>query len=388
MIAQDTTETYDYIIAGMGAAGLTLAMRLKKSSIPFNKILLIDKDLKDKNDRTWCFWAKNTDAWYLSIVYRKWSQFEFISPDFRRVYDLKPYSYFMIRGIDFYSYCLEELNADSRFEIRNEEIRHLSSEHNLGVLQTKNGTYKAKYVFNSAFRNNLIQKNDINYVQHFKGWVIETRENRFDVNLPVFMDFRTAQYQDCRFYYLIPLAANRVLVEYTGFSPHSLASEAYDEKLRQYLEKMLNIAEYKILEREYGEIPMMESDFVNPYGPQVINLGTAGGSSKASTGYTFYFIQKNTNYLIDKLEKNERLSDFKRSRKYKLYDSVLLDVINKNSVSADKIFTSLFKKNNITDLLSFLNEESSFLKDLKLMNSVPLLAFVKSTIVKLKHLYA
>lgn len=388
MMKQDTTETYDYIIAGMGAAGLSLAMRLKKSSIPFNKILLIDKDLKNKNDRTWCFWAKNTDPWYLSIVYRKWSQFEFISHDFRKVYDLQPYSYFMIRGIDFYSYCLEELKADSRFDIRTEEIHHLSSEHNLGVLQTKTSTYHAKYLFNSAFRHNLINKNDVNYVQHFKGWVIETTENRFDVNLPVFMDFRTAQYKDCRFYYLIPLAANRALVEYTGFSPNVLPSEEYDKKLHHYLENMLDISEYKIIEREYGEIPMMESDFVNPYGPQVINIGTAGGSSKASTGYTFYFIQKNTNYIIDKLEKNERLVDLKRSKKYKLYDSVLLDVINKNSIPADKIFTSLFKNNNITDLLTFLNEESSIWKDLGMMNSVPLLAFVKSTLVKLKHLYA
>lgn len=387
-MTQDTTQTYDYIIAGMGAAGLSLAMRLKTSNIPFNKILLIDKDLKNKNDRTWCFWTKDADAWYHSIVYRKWSQFEFISQDFRKVFELNPYSYFMIRGIDFYSYCIEELKEDIRFDIRTEEIRGLSSEHNLGVLQTINSTYQAKYLFNSAFRNNLIHKNDINYVQHFKGWVIETTDNFFDVNLPVFMDFRTSQYQDCRFYYLIPLGPNRALVEYTGFSPNALPSEEYDKKLHHYIENMLNIKDYNIVEREYGEIPMMESDYVNPYGPQVINIGTAGGSSKASTGYTFYFIQKNTNSIIDKLEKNERLVDLKRSKKYKLYDSVILDVINKNSVPADKVFTSLFKKNNIADILTFLNEESSIWKDLGIMNSVPLLAFVKSTIVKLKHLYA
>jgi len=387
MMTQDTKENYDYIIAGMGAAGLSLAMRLKTSNIAFNKILLIDKDLKNKNDRTWCFWTKDADAWYYSIVYRKWSQFEFISQDFRKVFELKPYSYFMIRGIDFYSYCLKELKEDNRFDIRNAEILGLSSEHDLGVLQTKNSSYQAKYIFNSAFRHNLIKKNDINYVQHFKGWVIETTDILFDVNLPVFMDFRTAQYQDCRFYYLIPLAPNRALVEYTGFSPNALPSEEYDKKLHHYLENMLNIKDYNIVEREYGEIPMMESDFVNPYGPQVINIGTAGGSSKASTGYTFYFIQKNTNYIIDKLEKNQQLVDFKRSKKFKLYDSVLLDVINKNSIPADKIFTSLFKNNNITDLLTFLNEESSIWKDLGMMNSVPLLAFIKSTIVKLKHLY-
>jgi lycopene beta-cyclase len=61
-------KKYDYIIAGMGCAGLSLAMQLKRSSLNFSKVLLIDKDLKNKNDRTWCFWTKEKNNWFDEIV--------------------------------------------------------------------------------------------------------------------------------------------------------------------------------------------------------------------------------------------------------------------------------------------------------------------------------
>ena len=384
---QSTIQKYDFIIAGMGASGLSLAIQLQKSKVNFTKILLIDKSLKNTNDRTWCFWTKENNAWYDPIIYKKWDHFEFKSNYYQNIFELKPYSYLMIRGIDFYKYCLDELKKDARFEIKTEEIIDIKSENDYGILQTKNSYYSAKYIFNSVFRNNLINKNDINFVQHFKGWVVETDDNSFDENCPIFMDFRTQQYKDCRFFYIIPLSKKRALVEYTGFSRSVLKVEEYEEKLKNYLEKTLNISEYSILETEYGEIPMMESDFINPYGKCVINIGTAGGSSKTSTGYTFYFIQKNTQDIVSKLEKNKEITDFKRSKKFKLYDSILLNVMDNNSVPSDKLFTFLFQNNKITNMLAFLNEETNIWKDIIIMKSVPKIAFLKSTFIKVKGLY-
>jgi lycopene beta-cyclase len=376
------TKQYDYIIAGMGAAGLSLAMQLLKSSVSFNKILLIDRDLKNKNDRTWCFWTKEKHAWYKDIVFKDWNQFEFKSNTFQKRFDIQPYSYHMIKGIDFYQYCLDEIKKDARFEIRTVEILELKSENNLGILVTKSDVYQAKYIFNSAFRNNRIQKNDINYVQHFKGWVIETETDSFDETCPVFMDFRTKQFKDCRFFYVIPFSKTKALVEYTGFSPKPISSEEYDVNLKNYIEIKLNIQHYKIDETEYGEIPMMESDFVNPFGKNVINIGTAGGNSKPSTGYTFYFIQKSIKKIVTQLKNNQSISVLKNNPKFKFYDKVLLDVIDKNKVEADVLFSALFENNRILTLLTFLNEETSLIKDLEIFNSVPRFAFTSSSITK------
>jgi lycopene beta-cyclase len=377
---------FDFIIAGMGASGLSLAMQLKKSNVTFNKILLIDRDLKNKNDRTWCFWTKEKNAWYKEIVFKTWNQFEFKSNTFQKRFDIQPFSYQMIKGIDFYQYCLDEIRKDVRFEIKTEEILQIHSENNLGFLKSKNGNHQAKYIFNSAFRNNRIQRNDINYVQHFKGWVIETETDLFDETCPVFMDYRTKQFKDCRFFYVIPFSKNKALVEYTGFSPKPIPAEEYDENLKNYIKTKLNIQQYTIHETEYGEIPMMESDFINPYGRNVINIGTAGGNSKPSTGYTFYFIQKSIQKIVSQLEKNQSITAIKINAKFKFYDKVLLDVIDKNKLEADALFTALFENNRIHTLLSFLNEETNFINDLEIFNSVPRFAFTQSAIVKVLNI--
>lgn len=378
------TIKYDFIIAGMGCAGLSFAMQLKQSKVSFTKVLLIDKDLKTKNDRTWCFWTKDQHKWYDKIVFRSWDKFNFKSKNYSKDFVLHPYKYQMIRGIDFYSYCLAELKKDERFLIIHEPITELATINGVGLLRTKEHTYFSKHIFNSAFRIQSIQSHHVNYIQHFKGWLIETKEACFDDACPVFMNFDTEQDNDCRFFYLIPFSKNKALIEYTGFSKHKLSDEAYDEKLADYIKNDLKIVSYTLLETEKGEIPMAESAFINPFGEAVTNIGTAGGYSKPSTGYTFYFIQKNAEHLIAQLEKNTNLiSPVKRKWDHELYDKILLDVLNKKQIAARDVFTFLFKKNKISTLLAFLNEESTLMQDLRILNSVPKKQFIFSALKKL-----
>jgi len=64
------TEKYDYIITGAGCAGLSLAMHMIHSGrFSDKKVLLVDKDPKRANDRTWCFWEKE-EGLFQSIVYK------------------------------------------------------------------------------------------------------------------------------------------------------------------------------------------------------------------------------------------------------------------------------------------------------------------------------
>jgi lycopene beta-cyclase len=366
---------YDYIIAGSGCAGLSLAIQLQKSSISFSKILLIDKDLKNKNDRTWCFWTDKENNWFDAIVFKKWNAFAFKSNRIEKKMNIDPFHYLMIKGIDFYHYCLHELKNDARFDIKTETIQSLHSENDKGILETNLGKYSAPLIFNSAIRTQEKKSTHINYVQHFKGWVVETKEEVFDPDCPTFMDFRIEQENDCRFVYVIPFSKTKALVEYTGFSFKALNTEEYDERIQSYLKNYLNIQEYKIGETEYGEIPMAESEFINPFGKSVINIGTAGGFSKPSTGYTFYFIQKNITQLISQLKNSNRhITTPARKLKFYNYDRVFLDVMN--------VFSALFKNNRIQTLLSFLNEETSIGEDLLIMNSVPKRYFIPSAIKK------
>jgi lycopene beta-cyclase len=377
-------QEYDYIIAGSGCAGLTLAVKLSQSTLAFKKVLLIDKDLKNKNDRTWCFWTKEKNQWYNDIIFKRWNHFEFKGPSGTAMFcNIEPYRYCMIRGIDFYKYAFDILKNDARFEFVTDEIRELKSDDYGALLKTNNKSYYAKFIFNSAFRNIKKAERDINYVQHFKGWVIESSEKHFDVNRPVFMDFSVPQHNDCRFVYLLPFSENKALIEYTGFSPEKITEEAYIHELSNYIKKHLGINNYQIVEEESGEIPMYESSFVNPFGDRVVNIGTASGASKTSTGFTFYFIQQFTDQLVQSLEASNP-QRFERSKKFLYYDRILLDVMNKKELPAANIFETLFKKNKVQHLLAFLNEESTLLQELRIMNSVPKSKFVPAAIRQMK----
>lgn len=358
-------------------------MHLRNSTVDFKKVLIVDKDSKSNNDRTWCFWTSEKDNWFNEIIYRSWDRFKFKTSHVSKQFDLDPYRYHLIRGIDFYTYCKDQLSRDPRFVFLTAEILTMATSENKGILETSSGTFSASYVFNSAIRTHHKHPDHVNYVQHFKGWVIETESDVFDDTCPVFMDFSVEQHNDCRFAYIIPQSKRKALIEYTGFSPGRLEMDVYDRELKTYIKEHLGITSYTITEEEFGEIPMAESEFVNPFGSRVIPVGSAGGFSKPSTGYTFYFIQRNCKTLIQTLELKQRLVHNKQTKKYAFYDKVLLHVLHKKKIAPAYVFEVLFTRNKIQQLLAFLNEESDLATDLRIMNSVPKLHFVPAAFKKM-----
>ena len=67
-------------------------------------------------------------------------------------------------------------------------------------------------------------------------------------------------------------------------------------------------------------------------------------------------------------------------KRFHLYDSILLNVIQSKKMGGDKIFAQLFKKNSPQTILKFLDNETNFREELKIMNSVSLSAFLPAMI--------
>lgn len=221
-------------------------------------------------------------------------------------------------------------------------------------------------------------------MQHFLGWVVETQQPVFNAECPMFMDFDIPQHDDCRFFYIIPQSSTKALVEYTGFSREALPKEVYEHEIKTYLNDTFKTTNYTITETEYGEVPMVESAFVNLHGPKVINIGTAGGFSKPSTGYTFYFIQKQVKQLVNQLTSGLPLMTLPpRELRFTNYDKIFMEVIDSKKMVARDLFSDLFKNNKIEHLLAFLNEESTYWEDIAVMNSVPKQYFIPATFKKL-----
>jgi lycopene beta-cyclase len=142
---------------------------------------------------------------------------------------------------------------------------------------------------------------------------------------------------------------------------------------------MLKIERYAVTEEEFGVIPMTNHRFA-PVNGRIINIGTAGGQTKASSGYTFRFIQKHSARLVDSLikKKNPFITVPAGYSRFHFYDSVLLHILANNKLPGNEIFTRLFKKNKPQQVLRFLDNESSYADELKIISSLPALPFLKA----------
>lgn len=343
------------------------------------KILVIDQDSKQKNDRTWCFWEKE-EGLFEEIVYKSWGKCWVRGAGFDKLLDLKPYKYKLIRGADFYNYCIGIIRQQPNFTFLNTEIIDLKNDNQFACVETSNGTYCAEYIFNSIlFQKPQLKSNEHYLLQHFKGWVIETDKPAFNPNEAILMDFRVGQKHGTTFAYVMPFTETKALVEYTLFTKSLLEQQDYDGGLKNYINNFLNVANYKITEEEFGIIPMTNHQFPAVNG-RIINMGTAGGQTKASSGYTFQFIQKHSRRIVDSLvkKKNPFIPLPAGPRRFHFYDSVLLHILANNKLPGDKIFTRLFKKNKPQQVLRFLDNESSYADELKIISSLPTIPFLKA----------
>lgn len=369
---------YDIIICGAGCAGLSLAYRLAQDRFRHLNILILDPDTKSSNDRTWCYWEDGAGM-FDPITHKSWDQVQFYSDHFEKVLQLSPYEYKMIRGIDFYNYTKQHIKKYSNIKWHQETVLSISEVDKRAHIRTD----KHQYQTQQCFRNYLdypLDKDKKWYVdQHFGGWTIETTEDAFDPAKATFMDFRIPQEGEARFFYVLPTSKRKALVELAIFSNELMSQPEYDRHIQQYIRDYLNIEQYHILEREYGVIPMTSHDFTKSNQcSSIVNIGTAAGAVKASSGYAFYRIQEQSDYLIECIELGLPIQEFFKPNRFSFYDKIMLNVLLSNKVAAAKVFTLLFKKLPAHKVLSFLNEKTSFLQELHIFSAPPWWPFTKA----------
>lgn len=365
-------KKYDFIIAGGGMAGLSLAYYLSQSQLRNRSILILDKEPKNRNDRTWCFWEQG-EGTFESILFRKWKTVDFYGTTFSGPLNLGNYQYKMLRGIDFYDFMQEKLAACPSIERKQVTINRIKETPQGGFVIADDEPYIADYVFDSTYALKLDQDGNHNLLQHFKGWVITTEKPCFDVGRPRMMDFRVDQQGDCRFLYVLPFNERTALVEYTIFNSYLLADEEYEHFLKQYIERFLDTGSYQISETEFGVIPMSDVPTQERPSKHIIRIGTSGGYTKPSTGYTFQRTQQNLYEIVQQLVKKgkpNRKTGWWKGR-FKFYDSILLNVLEKKRYPADDLFTLLYQKNEPSDIFKFLDERTGLGEELRIISSMP-----------------
>lgn len=362
---------FDYIIAGGGCSGRSLALRmLPYLKIANKRVLLVDKVSKKENDRTWCFWEKEQDV-FEPVVFRKWNHLSFAGSGNRQELNIRPYQYKMIRAVDFYAYTEEQLSGSSHIVMIQGNVESMSTEPEKGYVTIDGTQFSADYVFSSIPQIQEKKPDRYQYLlQHFEGWIIESKSPKFDPERATLMDFNTAQQAGTSFVYVLPLSSTLALVEYTVFSENELPAASYTTALKQYIREQLHCGDYEIKEREKGIIPMSDHPIKSQEG-RIIYLGTAGGFTKGSTGYTFRFIQKHTAAIVAQMIKTGKpaISAISPGR-FATYDATLLYLLSSRRLSGEKIFSTLFKRNKSTQILKFLDNETSLMEEIQIFKTL------------------
>ena len=371
-------QHYHYIFTGSGLSALmTVYELLLSGKFDDKSILLIDENTKKANDRTWCFWDEHN--LFDEIVSKKWNQAIFANEKFNRVLELTPYQYKKINGLDFYELVFKKISKHKNIYFLNQKVVDFTELGNHCVVKTKEETFTCNKIFNSIYNPEIVTaQNKFPLIQqHFIGWFIKSKEAVFTPNCATFMDFSVEQKGNTRFMYVLPTSENEALLEYTLFSRDLLSKEEYESEIKKYIEN-LGITEYEIIEKEQGNIPMTCYPFWKHNTKNVINIGSAGGWTKASTGYTFKNASKKSKALVQFLKSESDFSKFHKKDKFWFYDLLLLDILSSKNELGSKIFSSMFKKGESTVIFKFLDEETSIWEDLQVIWKCPKMMFVKA----------
>ena len=376
-------QHYDFIIAGGGCAGLTLAYQLIHSSLRDCSILIIDRDDKDQNDRTWAFWTDQPTP-FQSVVHREWDCLRVVTEAGDHLLPTGPWRYVMIRGDDWYRHIRGLLAERPNVTWLKAPVRRIEDgADGATVWFDPDGSgpepaqpARGAWVFDSMFNIRTFKPDPhaTRYLQqHFKGWFIETPDDRFDVSAPTIFDFRTPQENELRFFYMLPTSARSALVEYVG-----LSLVDFDALLDRYIREALGVTDYRVVSDEIGITPMTDFVFERQVGRHVLQTGIQGGLAKATTGYAYTRIQNDTAAIVASLRDYGHPFELPPATKpiYRWLDSVMLEVMARDPECLKATFQRMFSRNPGPRIFRFLDERASVGDALALIMTLPKLPFV------------
>lgn len=340
-------------------------------------ILILEGNKQKGNDRTWCYWETGEGEWD-DLLQNQWKKVQFKSKNVDKIIDLGSASYKMLRSKSYYDRLHQSLVENKSVQIEYAQCTGFVDEGTHVTVSTDKQTYRCSTLFNSIFDWSVLRKQNRYPVlqQHFLGWYIKTPRPMFDTETAVFMDFTIAQYKETRFMYVLPYTQTEALIEYTLFSKELLDKSEYEDAIRDYLHDK-NITDYQLIEVEQGSIPMCSYPFWENNSKNVHFIGSAGGWTKASTGFTFKNINRKTTALANHIAAKKPLSRFVKKNRFWWYDLLFLDILSKHNQKGASLFSGLFLNNSPKRIFRFLDEQSHFLEELMIMRSFPTLLFVK-----------
>ena len=367
------SEHYDYIFIGLGASSCILIHELhRKDMLSDKKILILDPSEKLENDKTYCFWSKESDNItkdFAPLASHSWSKIRIDNLDAQQVGDLK---YYHIKSIDLYR-SAKKILFDYDAEVKKETVEEITSGIETAVISSK-GDYRGDRIFDS--RPPMIHKKlskDQNILQSFVGYKVKLKNKGFNPEVCTLMDFNVQQQGHTQFFYVLPFSDSTALVELTRFGTEPISKSESKAIIDDYIcEKF---GPYDLVEIELGVVPM----YMDLSPPKLIegvtNIGTRANKVKPSTGYAFKNMYKHAKAIVNKTGVS------KTTARFRFYDRLLILILALWPKRGKPVFQQLFRARDTAFVLKFLDEKTSVWDDAQMFYKLPIGIFLRSCLV-------
>ncbi len=371
----------DFVILGGGCSALSFINQVIEQKITKYSFIIIEKQKKYVDDKSWCFWSENIKK-NKNIIEASWSSFSFNLDNTTNFLSSINFKYYYVRSIKFYETIKKKISNYAYITLRlNETIISIKNKKNYYEVITNKNIYLAKNVLDTRPNINIYEKKPFLH-QCFVGYEIKSEEkiNLKKSNAYLMHNMHTSK-DKFYFEYILPFKKNTYLIELTTFTKKDLPLKIIEKKLKIVLSKYFN-KPYQIIRKEYGKIPM---GFIN--NKMIKNKknyfvsGSLAGSIRPSSGYAFVDIQKwsekaayslKTKGNIETLEKREVIKKF--------LDKIFLKAISSDISKTPQIFYYFSKNISSITFIKFMLGEANLLDYFRVIYAMPKRIFLKCLI--------
>lgn len=360
------------LVAGGGLAGLSAVAHLAAEPGFRGSVHVVDDGARRTGHGDWAFWSDRPGLLDPAASAR-FDRLRVCAGGHERIVGLGGYTYRQVRDTDLAATVRGIVGDDPRFTTSRGRVESIGCGARGAVAVVDGRAEGADVVLDGVLGPGPAAVPDARLV--FRGWRVRTAVPVFDPAVPTLFDFRTPQGPGASFVYVLPRGPREALVEHTTFAPAGgpvPGPAAQDDGLAGYLHDVLGAGDgYTVEGVEAATLPLSAAPVARRRGP-VLAIGVAGGLLKASTGYAYSRIQRDSAAIARSLAVHGHPFDLPRPHpRHRRYDGALLGAVAARPALLEEAFDALFRGPQVDDVLRFLDEDTGLAAEARLFARLP-----------------
>lgn len=368
------SDDADVLIAGGGLSGMSLAAHLHHGGPPGLRILVVDDGSRPLAQRSWACWG-HAPGLLDAAVERRFDALRVRTAGAERRLRLDAYTYQVVTGRRLET-VVRRLTMSPRAApgpagatifIRGRIESVEDSPRGPARVTVDGRQITASWVMDSV-RPDPRDRTPAGWMS-FTGWHVATPGDVFPPE-PMLMDFRTPQGDGLSFVYVLPRSPREALVEHTCLSATAARTDTpgAEDALDTYLRQVLAAGRYHVTGSECGVLPLSPRRPRRRRSPHVLAIGQVGGLVKASTGYAYGRVQRDSEDVTRSLVRHGHPFALPRPpARLRWLDSALLRVLAHAPSAIEPAFSRLFDEECADPVLRFLDEDSTPAQQARIM---------------------